>query len=359
MQTQIITEAGTVIGIYDPKNEQPHLTRDTEVSKADPATPADWDTAVKTALAAFNAKAKAATAAKPAKKALKQVAVDALPKSTAGRAALVAVPAAAALAASETSRSKIKAKYDATRDMRHYRPASPYYDDGFGKAMPKFKVGPPKWMGEPKPDQTLGAKFPGKRKSVPKAVFDETKTAREGLKNAVLNNPENTIGAIGAVATGTTAAAGAAKAALASRKAAKLKAVKDAHRRQNIRDAALVGAVAAPVALGTRMLTRKQDAVEKGILSGAGKRLKQLGDPDLQKKVAGQIADLSGDAARTSTNLKATVGNVRDALIPASKRKPKSLTLGQKAAIGGAGVGGLLVGRELSGPKPYPYQQQR
>jgi len=143
--------------------------------------------------------------------------------------------------------------------------------------------------------------------------------------------------------------------------------IADAKRARNIRDAAIVGSVAAPVAVGTHMLSRRKvekadvevDKGVKDVLGAAGKKLKRVADPAWQKKTSAQIADLSGDASRAATNARSVVNDVKNMVVPASKRKKPGMSMGQKAALGGAGVGGLLIGRELSGPKPYPYQQQR
>lgn len=352
MQTQIITESGTVIGIYDPKDDQEHITHDSEISKA------TLEDSVGEGLKGLKAKieAKAAANAPKPKKTLRAAATDVLPKTRTGKVALVGIPATAALLASETNRGKVRTKYQESRDVRHYRPASVYYDDGFGKAWV------PKWMGSPAKSKTMAGAMKG-RTSVPRAVHDKLRPVGQKLADAATSDA-NLIPALGLAATGVTAAAGSVKAARAARKAAKRKMLADIQRRQNIRDAAVVGAVAAPVALGARALSNRKSDVEKGMVSEAGKKLKkvitQAADPVTQKKVSGQIADMSGDAARTATNVRSVVNDAKQALIPNYKQKGgRGLSTGQKVALGGAGVGGLLVGRELSGPKPYPYQQQR
>jgi hypothetical protein len=397
MQTQIITEAGTVIGIYDPKDDQEHLTGTSEViskgppseviskgpapSRPSPANPTpsasptasylpgrapgDWDKMVTDSMNAIREKAKkAAAGSKPAeKKGLRQIAADALPKSTTGKAAMVAVPAAAALAASESNRSKVKAKYAASRDIRHYRPASPYYDDGFGKMWT------PKFMSNPKKSKTLKAALKH-RSSVPRAAYDKARPVAAQYADTLTHNADAQRAAAGAVMGAGSAAVGAVAARRAAKAAAKAKMLKDAKRAQNVRDAALVGAVAAPVALGTRMLTRKRDVeksdeVEKGAVADAlkvgGKKLKNLGrkaaDPATAKKFGDATANLSNAGARVTTNARSMQNDVL-AMMGKPKKKP-GLTTGQKAGLGAAGVGGLLIGRQLSGPKPYPYQQQR
>jgi hypothetical protein len=64
-----------------------------------------------------------------------------MPKSTAGKVALATVPAALAIRynqqasdAAERVKGAVRGGYQKSRDTRHYRPASPYYDDYLGKS---------------------------------------------------------------------------------------------------------------------------------------------------------------------------------------------------------------------------------
>ena len=164
MQTQIITEAGTVIGIFDPKDEHSHLTGDSEVISKAGIRPEQGQVGERRAQQGHRVRqegeggdGQAGGEAHPEEDRDRCPAEDHW-----GKAAMVGVPAMAALAASSPRAGKIKAKYDASRDVRHYRPASPYYDDGFGKGMPKF-------MG--KPSQSRGrVTSPGGPRRLPKYV---------------------------------------------------------------------------------------------------------------------------------------------------------------------------------------------
>jgi hypothetical protein len=68
------------------------------------------------------------------------------------------------------------------------------------------------------------------------------------------------------------------------------------------------------------------------------------------------VGDWIADITRTTRNARGISDDVREMMN--LKQKPM-FTRGQKIALGGAGVGGLMIGRNLAGPKPYPYQQQQ
>jgi hypothetical protein len=131
--------------------------------------------------------------------------------------------------------------------------------------------------------------------------------------------------------------------------------------------------------------SKSMDTIEKGPISGAKKifasatpksrrlkaHVKSRGASGLAEdaatgteKLAATVADISGHATRTSRNVKSVIqdindvkgGNYNTAAAQAAKKPRFSTT--QKVVGGGALAGGLLIGHNLAGPKPYPYQQQ-
>ena len=75
------------------------------------------------------------------------------------------------------------------------------------------------------------------------------------------------------------------------------------------------------------------------------------------KKVADTVAANSDQATKVSRNARQVASDVRQ-IISGKPRKPEPrLSTAQKVALGGVGVGGLALGSQLAGPKPYPYQR--
>ena len=68
---------------------------------------------------------------------------------------------------------------------------------------------------------------------------------------------------------------------------------------------------------------------------------------------------LEGEATRADVVLGLDTSLVADAkAMLGMQPKSQSIPTSAKLGMGAAGVGGLLIGRNLTGPKPYPYQQQ-
>ena len=497
--SQLITEAGTVIGFYGADGTKP-LRGETDiledvVAKADPTPPkySEMRDIFTNKATEAGKKTKATHAqAKEARRAAKKLAprgpslaglADLMPTTKGGKAALVAVPAVAAVAGMRAAQghsnhpargvgavgSKIKS---ATGDVRRYRPASTFYDDGIDKsaattgikaaesaaaaALKKAPVAPrpalkkapvpsaaadqaraaraakkqaaaeaatAKRIAEGRVAQTADAvKYPGREQNPARAERKAHRMVRRGTLKAPLssstawqstdrgarrvgsfavNEPEKALGL--ATAGGSALAYGAAK--LSARKAAKelgrAEVAAAARKQAQITDAVKVGAAAtggvlAANAAGNKMreFSTRRDATKMRVSQGrAAQTADAIKYPDREKnralaeqvayskagvpkflkavpgklkqaaensdKIAEKVADVSGHGTRIAANAKNIKGNIDQMVTGKPPRKP-GLTGNQKLMLGGAAAaGGLLVGRQLTTPRPYPYQQQR
>ena len=463
--SQLITEAGTVIGFYGADGTKP-LRGETDiledvVAKADPTPPkySEMRDIFTNKATEAGKKTKATHAqAKEARRAAKKLAprgpslaglADLMPTTKGGKAALVAVPAVAAVAGMRAAQghsnhpargvgavgSKIKS---ATGDVRRYRPASTFYDDGIDKsaattgikaaesaaaaALKKAPVAPrpalkkapvpsaaadqaraaraakkqaaaeaatAKRIAEGRVAQTADAvKYPGREQNPARAERKAHRMVRRGTLKAPLssstawqstdrgarrvgsfavNEPEKALGLV--TAGGSALAYGAAK--LSARKAAKelgrAEVAAAARKQAHITDAVKVGAAAtggvlAANAVGNAVNSRRKDAgvakagVPKFLQAVPGKLKQAAQNSD---KISEKVADVSGHGTRIAANAKNIKGNIDQMVTGKPPRKP-GLTGNQKLMLGGAAAaGGLLVGRQLTTPRPYPYQQQR
>ena len=304
-------------------------------------------------------------------------ALELLPKTTKGKVGLAAgalgAGGVAALASRpgrdrvSATRDKASAKVSASRDVRRYRPASPYYDSGFGKADDQItKAGPPKHVSQAAWEAAQKIRFRDRPrvKATRARVESEAAGAFEAALKTAKSNPQ---AALGAGSAGAAALAGllgrpAAKRAAAS--AARTAAATRASQERMVRTAALggVGVVGAHAA-GNSLRRREPETVDKAVAprikafwgktKGAARKA-----VDESETIAGKVSNVSADATRASRNIRQVVGDVRQALSGTPPPQPR-LSTTQKLALGGAGVGGLALGANLAGPKPYPYQQQR